>query len=240
MFDVTDRVVALLGIPQQLTAEAALSASVTLAAGAVWQAQATATAVGDLAVAASADRTAPGAAALAADTTATGTAVRVQPAAASGSADLAASGTAVRVQPGEAALTADVTVVAAGGFVSQGDAAVSFDAALASEAVRVVFGQSSMSGSASSLTGTGSPVIRLITATAKRAITDDWLLKRYPIDVGLSLIVNGATVTEVEVPSQTELAEADYYFMGGRRHQITTAQRDVLVAAGFGSYIEEA
>lgn len=106
-------------------------------------------------------------------------------------------------------------------------------------ATRVCFGEVDMTGGDTAFTATPGTVYRLVLSTAKRSITDDWLLRRYPIDVGLSLLVSGGTVTEVEVPSQTELAEADYYFLGGRNNPITAAQRAVLVAAGYGSYIEE-
>ena len=151
-------------------------------------------------------------------------------------------GPAVRIAFGVAALTSDVsaTVSAAPVRIRFGEAALSGDVTTTSATAHVkVFGVADLSGSATSFTATASPVFRLIMATAERSITDDWLLRRYPIDVGLSLLVTGATVTEVEVPSQTELAEADYYFLGGRNNPITAAQRAVLVAAGYGSYIEE-
>lgn len=126
----------------------------------------------------------------------------------------------VRIRYGEAALEGDLATVDATAYVRR-------------------FGESAVSGGAVTFTATPGTVYRLVLATAERAITDDYLLKRYPIDVGLSLIIKDGVVTEVETPSQTELAEADFYFLGGRNNPITPAQRATLVAAGFGSYIQE-
>jgi hypothetical protein len=136
--------------------------------------------------------------------------------------DLSMSGTAVRKQFAAAAMSADVSMTLTG------------------TATRKTFGQADvLAETITSFLATASPVFRLRMATAKRSITDDWLLRRYPIDAGLSLLVKNGAVTEVEVPSQTELAEADYYFLGGRDNPITPAQRATLIAACFGSYIEE-
>lgn len=126
----------------------------------------------------------------------------------------------VRIRYGQSALDGDLASVDATAFVRQ-------------------FGESAIGGEAVTFTATPGTVYRLVMSTAERAITDDYLLKRFPIDVGLSLIVKDGVVTEVETPSQTELAEADFYFLGGRNNPITPAQRATLVAAGFGSYIQE-
>lgn len=172
---------------------------------------------------ASATRKALGSAALASDTGSVSSGVRVTFATAALTGDLAATFTAgqpVKIRFGEAALQGDLATMEGTAFIRK-------------------FGTVSMSGEATAFQATPSPVFRLRMATAKRSITDDWLLRRYPIDAGLSLIVKNGVVTEVEVPSQTELAEADYYFLGGRDNPITPAQRATLIAAGFGSYIEE-
>lgn len=172
---------------------------------------------------ASATRKALGSAALASDTGSASSGVRVTFATAALTGDLAATFTAgqpVKIRFGEAALEGDLATMEGTAFIR-------------------MFGTASMSAEATSFQATASPVFRLRMATAKRSITDDWLLRRYPIDAGLSLVVKNGVVTEVEVPSQTELAEADYYFLGGRDNPITPAQRATLIAAGFGSYIEE-
>lgn len=124
--------------------------------------------------------------------------------------------------------------------IRYGDSALEGDLATMEGAALIrVFGDSTMQSEALTFTATPGTVYRLVLSTVKQAITDDYLLKRYPIDVGLALVVRNGVVTETETPSQTELAEADYYFLGGRNNPITPSQRATLVAAGFGSYIQE-
>ena len=54
---------------------------------------------------------------------------------------------------------------------------------------------------------------------------------------GVSLLVNGTTVTESQTPSQDELAAASYYFLGGHEYTISDAQATVLINAGYSSYV---
>ena len=172
--------------------------------------------------------------------TATGTMVTTASAALSGSSVATAEGD--RFTFGTVTMAADMACVITSSptRVTAADASLTSEGAFTSATgVAVRTATAALSGGLASMQGTPSPVFRLRMATAKRSITDDWLLKRYPIDAGLSLVVKNGVVTEMEVPSQTELAEADYYFLGGRNNPITPAQRATLIAAGFGSYIEE-
>lgn len=54
---------------------------------------------------------------------------------------------------------------------------------------------------------------------------------------GVSLLVNGTTVTAVQTPSQDDLAAASYYFLGGHEYTISDAQATVLINAGYGDYV---
>jgi len=54
---------------------------------------------------------------------------------------------------------------------------------------------------------------------------------------GISLIVNGTTVTEAMTPDQDTLAAADYYFLGGHEYTISDEQATVLINAGYGDYV---
>ena len=54
---------------------------------------------------------------------------------------------------------------------------------------------------------------------------------------GVTLLVNGSTVTENRTPSQDDLADADYYFLGGHTYVVSNAQAAVLTAAGYGDYL---
>lgn len=55
---------------------------------------------------------------------------------------------------------------------------------------------------------------------------------------GVTLIVNGTTVTETLYPYQNTLADADWYILGGHNQEITDAQAQVLIDAGYGAYVE--
>ena len=90
------------------------------------------------------------------------------------------------------------------------------------------------------LDGTTSPLFRLVLPTALNVFTRDRLWGRFPIRTGIALLVESGVVRLTEAPSDTELKEADMYFLGGYRHQITSAERAVLVAAGYGGLVEEA
>jgi hypothetical protein len=55
---------------------------------------------------------------------------------------------------------------------------------------------------------------------------------------GMTLIVNGTQVEETLYPYQNDLQDADYYFLGGHVYTVTDEQAAVLIAAGYGDYLE--
>ena len=55
---------------------------------------------------------------------------------------------------------------------------------------------------------------------------------------GVTLIVNGTTVTETLYPYQNTLADADWYILGGHNQEITDEQAQILIDAGYGAYVE--
>lgn len=65
----------------------------------------------------------------------------------------------------------------------------------------------------------------------------DTLFVRYKLPRGVTLVVNGATVTEYQYPSQTTLEAADDYFRGGYIHTISDDMATILTDAGYGAYI---
>jgi len=67
------------------------------------------------------------------------------------------------------------------------------------------------------------------TGTTNPYITD--------IPRGYSLLVTGTTVTEIQTPSQDQLAEAGYYFLGGHEYVVSQAQATVLINAGYSAYL---
>lgn len=70
--------------------------------------------------------------------------------------------------------------------------------------------------------------------------TYDGEINPYLTDIarGVTLIVNGSTVTATMYPYQDDLFDADWYVLGGHTQTITDAQAAVLIAAGYGDYVE--
>jgi len=54
---------------------------------------------------------------------------------------------------------------------------------------------------------------------------------------GVSLLVNGTTVTESQTPSQDDLAAASFYYLGGHEYTISDYEANVLINAGYGDYV---
>lgn len=54
---------------------------------------------------------------------------------------------------------------------------------------------------------------------------------------GVSLIINGTTVTENRTPSQDDLANADTYYLGGHAYTLTNAEAQILIDAGYSDYL---
>lgn len=65
----------------------------------------------------------------------------------------------------------------------------------------------------------------------------DRLFVRYKIARGVSLLVTGASVVEMQYPSQTDIAAADHFYQGGMVHTISDAEATTLTNAGYGAYI---
>lgn len=54
---------------------------------------------------------------------------------------------------------------------------------------------------------------------------------------GITLLVNGTTVSENRTPSQDDLANADAYYLGGHAYTLTDAEAQVLIDAGYSDYL---
>ena len=70
------------------------------------------------------------------------------------------------------------------------------------------------------------------------AYTDNVLLRRYPIDNGQALVITDGVGELLDFPAQQIIAQADYYFPGGRRVELDPTEEAAVVAAGYGEYIE--
>ena len=57
------------------------------------------------------------------------------------------------------------------------------------------------------------------------------------ISRGVTLIVNGTTVTENRTPYQDDLASADAYYLGGHEYVVDQSAADILINAGYSEYV---
>ena len=76
---------------------------------------------------------------------------------------------------------------------------------------------------------------RPITGGTYEGEINPWLTD---IPRGVTFIVNGAEVVTTMYPYQNDLANADWYVLGGHQQEITDEQAAVLIAAGYGDYVE--
>ena len=55
---------------------------------------------------------------------------------------------------------------------------------------------------------------------------------------GVTLIVKDGVVEATMYPYQNTLADADFYILGGHNQEITDEQAAILIANGYGDYVE--
>lgn len=79
--------------------------------------------------------------------------------------------------------------------------------------------------------------------TSLESYTDNILLSRYPIDHGISLLINydGTSYSGVltQSPDQVQVGDALYYYAGGHYYVLTSPEIAAITAAGFGYLIKE-
>jgi hypothetical protein len=56
---------------------------------------------------------------------------------------------------------------------------------------------------------------------------------------GVSLLINGTTVSAEQTPSQDDLAAASYYYLGGHEYTISDYEANILINAGYSEYLEQ-
>lgn len=87
-----------------------------------------------------------------------------------------------------------------------------------------------------------STVFSMYARLAGKRLTGGTINGRIPVSLtdvprGISLIVNGTTVTENRTPSQDDLANATAYYLGGHAYTLTNAEAQILINAGYSSYL---
>ena len=53
----------------------------------------------------------------------------------------------------------------------------------------------------------------------------------------LTFLINGTTVTTNMTPSQDDLADADYYYLGGHEYTVSNQVAQILINAGYSDYV---
>jgi hypothetical protein len=81
------------------------------------------------------------------------------------------------------------------------------------------------------------PLNVLVLPTVEYQYSKVRLMQFYGIDSGQSLIITGTNGRIVEYQTGTEIEAADYYFGGGRRHVLDAAEVTAVTNAGFGELI---
>lgn len=220
MLDISDPIVQLLGLPQLLDGAADVSGESDLVAAANITALAESALSAESVLAADATRTTFVAAAMSVQSSLV-VAANIVAVAASiviGSSDLQATSTRVQF-----AVPIPMSETVVGTFTCSVAHPVAARPLVAS----------------SSLTGTIYTNPRLLVLpTVEYAYTDNVLLERYPIDNGQALLITAGVGELLDFPAQQLIADADYYFGGGRRVELTPEEEAAVVAAGYGEYIE--
>ena len=218
MFDITDPVVSLLGVPQILDGAYAGSGASSLSAVASLTAFAQADLSGNTDLNSAAVIGVQGAAVMTAE------------------ASLSVSTTIVYAAASVVVGTSDLVATSTRLFFLTMD--LSGETDMSSDAILENIAQSRPLSGQSSLTATMfKPLNVLVLPTVEYQYSNDRLMRFYGIDSGQSLIITGTTGTIVEFQTGTEIEAADYYFGGGRRHVLDDTEVTAVTNAGFGNLI---
>ena len=218
MFDITDPVVSLLGVPQILDGAYAGSGASSLSAVASLTAFAQADLSGNTDLNSAAVIGVQGAAVMTAE------------------ASLSVSTTIVYAAASIVMGTSDLVATSTRLFFLTMD--LSGETDMSSDAILENIAQSRPLSGQSSLTATMfKPLNVLVLPTVEYQYSNDRLMRFYGIDSGQSLIITGTTGTIVEFQTGTEIEAADYYFGGGRRHVLDDTEVTAVTNAGFGNLI---
>jgi hypothetical protein len=218
MFDITDPVVTLLGVPQILDGAYAGSGASNLSATAGLTAFAQADLSGNTDLNSAAVIGVQGAAVMTAETT------------------LSVSTTIVYAAASIVVGTSELVATSTRLFFLTMD--LSGETDMLSDAIIVNIAESRpLSGQSSLVATMFKPLNVLVLPTVEYNYSNDRLMRFYGIDSGQSLIITGTTGTIVEFQTGTEIDAADYYFGGGRRHVLNDTEVTAVTNAGFGNLI---
>ena len=219
MLDVSEPIVQLLGSPQLLDGAANVSGESDLVAAA------NITALGVSALTAESDLVAAGIGVLLGSSALTfesDLAITVNIAAAAASIQIASSNLSAEATNLSFAVARNIVLNVVGSFTAQ--------------VAHPVAARPMVAGSDVEATMYTNPRL-LVLPTVEYAYTDNVLLRRYPIHNGQSLVITNGVGRIADFISQDQISEADYFFGGGRRHELTPTEEAAVVAAGYGDLI---
>jgi hypothetical protein len=218
MFDITDPVVTLLGVPQILDGAYTGSGASNLSATAGLTAFAQADLSGNTDLNSAAVIGVQGAAVMTSEAT------------------LSVSETIVYLAASIVVGTSELVATSTRLFFLTMD--LSGETDMLSDAIIVNITESRPLSGQSSLVATMFQPLNILTLpTVEYNYSNDRLMRFYGIDSGQSLIITGTTGTIVEFQTGTEIDAADYYFGGGRRHVLDDTEVTAVTNAGFGNLI---
>jgi hypothetical protein len=218
MFDITDPVVTLLGVPQILDGAYTGSGASNLSATAGLTAFAQADLSGNTDLNSAAVIGVQGAAVMTSEAT------------------LSVSETIVNLAASIVVGTSELVATSTRLFFLTMD--LSGETDMLSDAIIVNITESRPLSGQSSLVATMFQPLNILTLpTVEYNYSNDRLMRFYGIDSGQSLIITGTTGTIVEFQTGTEIDAADYYFGGGRRHVLDDTEVTAVTNAGFGNLI---
>lgn len=218
MFDITDPVVSLLGVPQILDGAYAGSGASNLSAAASLTAFVQADLSGNTDLNSAAVIGVQGAAVMTAE------------------ASLSVSTTIVYLAASVVVGTSNLVATSTRLFFLTMDFSGETD--MSSDAILENIAESRpLSGQSSLVATMFKPLNVLVLPTVEYQYSNDRLMRFYGIDSGQSLIITGTTGTIVEFQTGTEIEAADYYFGGGRRHVLNDTEVTAVTNAGFGNLI---
>lgn len=219
MFDITESVVSLLGIPQQFDGAADLTSESSL------------TANGNVAFFVTSE--------LVAESSVVADGVRITFAASNITfqADLTVGGNLVKAAASIILATSNLTAESTRLQFATGKPMVASSSLVATMLIAAPVAGRPMTGTLTVSATVYVPSKYLVLPTIEVSYTDNVLLKRYPIDNGQSLLITNNVGTLLTFPAQEEIADADYYFRGGATNILDDAALAAVEAAGYGEYV---
>jgi len=218
MFDITEGIVDGLGFPQFFDGAAAFTAASDMVSAANITALATSSLSASSAMSSSAVILVQGASALSAEVT------------------LTITTTVVNAAASLVAGQSNMTATSSNLFFVDAELSASVDLSASEVLVRYLVPRT-LTGTVTLSAALYEPLNVLVLPVVQYTYTEDRLLRRYSINSGQSLLINGTTGVIQDFVAQEDTLNADYYFAGGHRYVLDTAEVAAVTNSGHGDLI---